>query len=82
MIDWSLVPDHATTENLKAMKVLDERGLKFCVHFGYGNAATVLREMDEAIEAGNLFDYMAYQLGTNDNHYTDWKDHGEKEATA
>lgn len=49
--------------NAPAIIELESRGLQFCVHFGYANAADVLRGMDRAIALGGLYEWMNGRLG-------------------
>ena len=41
-----------------AIDELESRGLSWCGHFGYANAECVLVDMNEAFEAGRLYEYM------------------------
>lgn len=70
MIDYRLIPPDVTTEQLEAMKILDERGLEFCVHFGYKNAVEVLWAMDVAMLENRLYEWMLKQLGDRNNNYS------------
>ncbi len=49
----------ADPKNARAMKILESRGLKFLVHFGYLNAADRLKAMNKAMKEGRLYEHMA-----------------------
>ncbi len=53
----------ADPKNREAIAVLEARGFKFCVHFGYANAADVLRGMDRAMALGCLYEWAKGRLG-------------------
>lgn len=42
---------------------LQSRGLMFCGHFGYANAVQRLREMNDAFEAGTLYEWLRDTCG-------------------
>jgi hypothetical protein len=46
-----------------AVLELESRGLTFCVHFGYSNAISRLRSMDEACSAGHLYEWLRDECG-------------------
>lgn len=55
--------NRATAGNRKAINELERRGFSFCVHFGYENAADILRSMDIAFHGGFLYEYLQKRHG-------------------
>ena len=42
-----------------AIRELEERGLSFCVHFGYDTAIAVKAALDKAFREGRLYEHLA-----------------------
>jgi hypothetical protein len=53
----------ATPHNRRAMRELERRGFKFCVHFGTENAAARLNAMNRAMREGRLYEHLKTDLG-------------------
>lgn len=55
----------ANPKNARAMKILENRGFRFLVHFGTQNAAEILRDMNRAKRQGRLYEFLNRNLGVN-----------------
>ncbi len=53
----------ASLEVMQAMRTLENRGLKFLVHFGTENAIARLNAMDRAFRDGTLYEHFQRDLG-------------------
>ncbi len=53
----------ASPQSQKAMRKLEERGLRFLVHFGTDNAVDRLRAMNHAFKWGYLDEHMRHEYG-------------------
>ena len=57
-----MLKDKAGPAGRMAITELELRGFRFCVHFGYENAISYLREMDDAFDDGRLYEYLGHRL--------------------